>query len=121
MLRDFKLRQSVETTHFELVFSLDDGRKSAFHFAYNEAGQVFRTSLSPLELVSYKQCLSGVVDGFTVGRGTLGTYVHSCVADGSGVCGCGQLVVIDSARTNTCKGCGRQFSGSGQLLTERRS
>lgn len=121
MLRDFKLRQPVETTNFERVFSLDDGRKSAFHFACNDAGQVLRTSLSPLELVSYEQCLSGVVNGFTVGRGTLGTFVYCYVADGRGVCSCGHPVVVDSVRTNTCKGCGRQYSGSGQLLTERRS
>lgn len=121
MLRNFKPRQPVAETHFELVFSLDDGRKSAFHFACNDAGQVFRASFSPLELASYEHCLSGVVDGFTIGRGTLGTYVHSYVADGRGVCSCGHPVVVDSVRTNTCKGCRRHYSGSGQLLTERLS
>ncbi len=115
----FQPRKPVEETHFELVFRLEDGQGSAFAFACDEHGNVFRDQLPQIALHNLELCLRGEVDGYTVRRGVLRYHTQSFVEDASGTCICGEHVVLHDAWANTCSGCGREYNGHGQLLAVR--
>ena len=85
-MRNFYPRRTVEETHFELVFRLDDGQGSAFAFECDEQGQVYRDRLPRLALHNLELCLQGEVDGYTVRRGVVRYHTQSHVEDASGTC-----------------------------------
>lgn len=119
MLKNFVPRKPVETTLHELVFKLEDGQGSAFAFECDQHGNVYRDRLPRLALHNLEGCLQGEVDGYSVRLGVVRSSVQSYVEDGGGRCVCGHRVVITCSWSNTCEGCGREYSGTGQLLADR--
>lgn len=119
MLKNFVPRKAVETTLYELVFRVEDGCGSAFAFECDEHGHVFRDRLPTLALHNLKLCLQGELDGYTVRLGVVRSYTQSHVEDGGGRCVCGRHVGITRSWANAYEGCGREYNGSGQLLTDR--
>lgn len=119
MLKNFTPRKPVETTQYELVFRLEDGCGSAFAFECDESGNVYRDKLPRLALHNLDLCLKGEVDGLSVRLGVVRSYTQSFVEDGGGTCVCGRHVVITRSWANACDWCGREYNGSGQLLTDR--
>lgn len=118
-MQDFGPRQPTEETQYELVFRLEDGRGSAFAFACDEDGNVFRDQLPQIALHNLELCLQGEVDGYAVRRGVLRHHTQNVVHDASGTCACGQHGVLDDAWANTCSSCGREYNAFGQLLAHR--
>ncbi len=115
----FQPRQAVEETHYELVFRLCDGRGSAFAFACDEHGNIFKGELPQIAPHNLELCLRGEIDGYTVRRGVLRYYTQNVVKDASGTCACGKHVVLNDAWANACSGCGREYNAFGQLLAHR--
>lgn len=119
MLKDFTPRKPVQTTHYELVFRLEDGCGSAFAFECDEYGNVFRARLPTLALHNLELCLKGEVDGYSVRLGVIRSHEQRYVEDGSRTCVCGAHVTLHSAWANACDWCGREYNSSGQLLADR--
>ncbi len=118
-MQHFQSRQPTEETHYELVFRLEDGQGSAFAFACDEHGNVFKDQLPQIALYNLELCLRGEIDGYTVRRGVLRYHTQSHVEDASGTYACGQHVVLTDAWASTCSGCGREYNAFGQLLAHR--
>lgn len=119
MLDDLVPRHSVETTHYECVFRLEDGSGGAFAFECDARGGVFLGGLPQIARHCLERCLQGEVDGFRVRPGIVRPSTRSFITPRSGRCLCGQRVVLTSARSNACETCGRAYDGSGVELDDR--
>ena len=119
MLKDFTPRKPVQTTHYELVFRLEDGCGSAFAFECDKHGHVYLGRLPELARHCLALCREGEVDGFRVRPGVVRPSTQSYVEPASGCCRCGQQVVLDDARTNACETCGREYDGDGAELADQ--
>lgn len=120
MLKSFTPRQPVQTTHYELVFRLEDGSGGAFAFECDERGGVYLGRLPQIARHSLELCLRGEVDGYSVRLGVVHGTERRYVEDSSGTRVCGAHVTLHSSWANAC-GCGREYNGSGQLLADRAS
>lgn len=118
MLKNFTPREPVQATHYELVFRLEDGCGSAFAFECDEHGNVYRDRLPSLARHNLELCLKGEVNGYSVRLGVVRSHEQRYVEDGSGTCVCGAHVTLHNSWANACD-CGREYSGSGQLLTDQ--
>ena len=118
MLDDLVPRRSVETTHYELVFRLEDGSGGAFAFECDERGSAFLGRLPQIARHSLELCLRGEVDDFRVRPGVVRSSTLSYTEPGSGRCGCGARVVLERPRANRCGGCGRAYDGDGIPLAD---
>lgn len=93
----FQPREAVEKTHYELVFHLEDGRGSAFAFACDEHGDVFRNQPPQIARYGLELCFKGKVDSFAVRRSVLRYHTQNVFKDAKSMCACGKHIVLGDA------------------------
>ena len=113
---------------YRLCFSLADAPGCGWAFPCDATGNVDEAALHPAALDNLRQCRSGQL---RVRCGSACLHGQTIVCDGvicqrSTIrlpaivrCPCGALLELESSWLNTCSSCGRDYDGSGTVLSSR--
>lgn len=111
-----KPARRVRCAEYTLEFDWRGRPGSGFVFPCDPDGNVLVSELAPEARANLSDCLLGRIDVVPLGV-QVARWSYREPAEGRCV-GCGRLVVLADAMTNSCD-CGYEYNGGGQLLAPR--